>query len=267
MKRSVRGAVPFVLFRGLCDIRRKAGCMEIARGSLETCSRETDTVVAIDVLRAFSTAAYAFAAGVDSIALVATVEEAFALRDRLPGVLLMGEVGGLPIEGFDFGNSPAPFERLDLTGRRMVQRTSAGTQGIVRSRHARHLLAASFCCAGATVEYLHRLNPEKVTLVPTGRGENGGQGDEDVACADYLEALLKGERPDGGPHLRRVRESRAGRKFLDPEQPDFPLRDLERCMEIDRFAFALLVRREAGLLLMRNEPMTGEERPIAGSAS
>ncbi len=225
--------------------------MEIARGSLETCSREMDTVVAIDVLRAFSTAAYALAAGVDSIALVATVEEAFALRDRLPGALIMGEVGGLPIEGFDFGNSPAPFETLDLSGKRMVQRTSAGTQGIVRSRNARHLLAASFCCAGATTEHLRRLNPERVTLVPTGRGDNNGQGDEDVACADYLEALLRGEGSDGEPYVRRVRESRAGRKFLDPEQPDFPLRDLERCMEIDRFPFALVVHREEGLLLMR----------------
>ena len=88
-------------------------------------------MVAIDVLRAFSTAAYALAAGVDSIVLVSTIEEAFALKDRLPGVLLMGEVGGLPIEGFDFDNPPAPFETLNLLGRRMVQRTSAGTQGIV----------------------------------------------------------------------------------------------------------------------------------------
>ena len=225
--------------------------MEIVRGSIETCSLETDTVVAIDVLRAFSAAAYALAAGADSIALVATVEEAFAMKDRLPGVLLMGEVEGLPIEGFDFGNSPAPFETLDLCGRRLVQRTSAGTQGIVRSGRARHLLGASFCCAGATAEYLRRLNPERIALVPTGRGDNDGQGDEDVACADYLAALLKGEQPIAGPYLRRVRESRAGRKFLDPAQPDFPLRDLERCMEIDRFPFALVVHREEGLLLMR----------------
>jgi 2-phosphosulfolactate phosphatase len=211
--------------------------MEIVRGSFETCPLETDTVVAIDVLRAFSTAAYALAAGVESIALVATVEEAFALKDRLPGVLLMGEVGGLPIEGFDFGNSPAPFETLDLRGRRMVQRTSAGTQGIVGSRRARHLLGASFCCAGATVEYLRRLGPERVALVPTGRGDNAGQGDEDVACADYLAALLKGKRPDPKAYLRRVRESRAGLEFLDQGQPDFPLRDLERSTEIDRFPF------------------------------
>ena len=46
-------------------------------------------VVVIDVMRAFTTAAYAFGAGVVEIDLVATVEEALAL----PG-FRMGEVGG-----------------------------------------------------------------------------------------------------------------------------------------------------------------------------
>ncbi len=225
--------------------------MEYKRGSLETCSTVTDTVVAIDVLRAFSTDAYALGAGVDSIALVGTVEEALELKGRLPGILLMGEVDGLPIEGFDFGNSPAPFETADFTGRRIVQRTTAGTQGIVRSRRASHLLAASFCCANATVAHLRKLGPEKVTFVPTGRGDNAGQGDEDVACADYLEALLRGERPDAEPYLRRVRESRHGRRFLDPGQPDFPERDLELRVRVDRFDFAMVVHREGDLLLLK----------------
>jgi 2-phosphosulfolactate phosphatase len=44
-----------------------------------------------------------------------------------------GEVNGLPPEGFDFGNSPTQVMKLDLRGRALVQRTSAGTQGIVRS--------------------------------------------------------------------------------------------------------------------------------------
>ena len=45
-------------------------------------------VVVIDVMRAFTTAAYAFGAGVVEIDLVTTVEEALAL----PG-FRMGEVG------------------------------------------------------------------------------------------------------------------------------------------------------------------------------
>ena len=44
-------------------------------------------VVVIDVLRAFTTAAFAFAAGAREIVLVSTVDEALALRERLAGAL------------------------------------------------------------------------------------------------------------------------------------------------------------------------------------
>ena len=42
----------------------------------------TVVVVVIDVMRAFTTAAYAFEAGIDKIELVATVEEAMATLGR-----------------------------------------------------------------------------------------------------------------------------------------------------------------------------------------
>ncbi len=51
-------------------------------------------VVVVDVIRAFTTAACAFAAGADAIYLVATVEEALAFKHRTPGALAVGEVGG-----------------------------------------------------------------------------------------------------------------------------------------------------------------------------
>jgi 2-phosphosulfolactate phosphatase len=43
----------------------------------------TGVVVVIDVMRAFTTAAYAFAAGIREIELVATVEEALATPQSL----------------------------------------------------------------------------------------------------------------------------------------------------------------------------------------
>ncbi len=224
--------------------------MILKRCAPEACGEATDAVVVIDVLRAFSTAAYALAAGAEVIATVGTVEEAMALRRRWPDALLMGEIGGLPIEGFDFGNSPVPFEALDLTGRRMIQRTTRGTQGIIRCHRAKHLLASGFCCASATARHLERLGPEAITFVPTGLGELENQGDEDVACADYLEALLRGEKPDFEPYAQRVRRSRAGQKFVDPRQQDFPLEDLEYCLKLDRFDFAMVAHREGDLWLL-----------------
>ena len=56
--------------------------MMIQRATLETCGEATGTVVVIDVLRAFTTAAYAFATGAADITLVGEIEEAFTLRDQ-----------------------------------------------------------------------------------------------------------------------------------------------------------------------------------------
>ena len=222
----------------------------IERATNDTCGTATGTVVVIDVIRAFTTAAYAFTAGAYEIVLVGTVEEALALRERFPGALVMGEVGGLPVAGFDMDNSPAALAGRDLTGLRLIQRTSAGTQGVVRSLGAECLLAGSFACASATARYIQRQAPAAVTFVVTGVFP-GRDGDEDVACADYLAALLRGETPDLAPFIRRVRESTSGRIFADPAQPDFPAADLDYCTAVDRFDFAMVVERRDGLLVMR----------------
>jgi len=214
---------------------------------LETCHEATGVVLVIDVLRAFSTAAYAFSRGAKEILLVSTVEEALALRSQVPNSKVMGEVGGLPPDGFDFGNSPAQIREQDLTGLTLIQRTGAGTQGAVRSKKADLLVAASFVVAGPTVSYVSRLEPMEVTFVITGILNN----DEDLACAEYLEALLKGQRPDTKRFVQRVYDSRDALQHLDPAQPAFPLSDLDYCTRIDEFDFILPISREDGKLIMR----------------
>jgi len=207
-------------------------------------------VVVIDVLRAFTTAAYAFDAGADDITLVSTVEQALALREIMPDALLMGEVDGLPIPGFDLSNSPAELADKHLEGRHLIQRTTSGTQGVVRSILAEPLLTTSMVCAGATANLIQELSPESLTFVITGR-RPGGWGDEDAACADYIEALLSGHQPDPESILERVRQSPPGKLFSDPAQIEFNPADLEYCLQLDRFDFTMLVRQEDGLFIMR----------------
>jgi len=101
------------------------------------------TVVAIDVVRAFTTAAYAFDAGAVEIWLVAGVQEAIDLAATMPGALIMGEDHGARPDGFDFSNSPVAVSRADLHGRSIVQRTSAGTAGVVAAVDAERLFASS----------------------------------------------------------------------------------------------------------------------------
>ncbi|MGH7152500.1 MAG: 2-phosphosulfolactate phosphatase, partial [Acetobacteraceae bacterium] len=100
--------------------------MEIRIGSLlDGAKQAVGAVAIIDVFRAFTTAAVAFANGASSITMVASVEEALSLRDRGLVRVCMGEVGGRAPPGFDFGNSPFEVSAADLRGKAIAQRTSA----------------------------------------------------------------------------------------------------------------------------------------------
>lgn len=218
--------------------------------NLETCDAATGVVVVIDVIRAFTNAAFAFSRGAKEIYPVSTVDEALQFKAETPNSLACGEVGGLPPEGFDFGNSPTQTRLLDLSGKTIIQRTGAGTQGIARSVNATTMLAASLVVTNATVTYLRKLAPDTVTFVITGQTESE-RGDEDLACAEYFEALLKDQQPQPAPFIERVIGSRDARMHLDPKFPEFPITDIEYCTTIDMFNFAMLVTKANGRHVMR----------------
>jgi 2-phosphosulfolactate phosphatase len=219
--------------------------------TLEDCHTARGAVVVIDVLRAFSTAAYAFSQGVEQIYPVGEPHEALALREQIPNSLAVGEMNGIPFPGFDMGNSPKQVLEADnLRGRTLIQRTSAGTQGLIRCTGADTLLAASFVVAGATAEYLRNISADEITFVSTGMNNNG-RGDEDLACAEYLHRLLLDETPDPSPYLERVRSSREASIFLRADLPQFPPEDLDHSTALNQFNFAMPVVRKNGRLVMR----------------
>ncbi len=225
--------------------------LTVRYATLEDCHTARGAVVVIDVLRAFSTAAYAFGQGVTQIYPVGEPPEALALREKIPNALAVGEMNGIPFPGFDMGNSPKQMlEADDLRGRILVQRTSAGTHGLIRSVQAETLLAASFVVAGATAAYLKKIAVQEITFVSTGLNNNG-RGDEDLACAEYLHRLLLDESPNPAPYLERVRASREAALFLGADLPQFPPEDVDYSTALDRFDFAMPVVRENGQLVMR----------------
>jgi len=139
---------------------------------LDGAERATGMVAVIDGFRAFTTAAVALANGASSIVMVRTVEEALALHEAGIGQICMGEVRGRAPDGFDFGNSPFEISGVDFGGKTIIQRTSAGTQGIVAAAtKADRLYAASLVTAEATVGALLSGSPDQVSLVAM--GENG----------------------------------------------------------------------------------------------
>jgi len=199
-------------------------------------------VVVIDVLRAFTTAAYAFSKGAKTIYCVAEVEKALELKSRIPGSLTMGEVNGFGIPEFDFNNSPAVLMKQDIKGKILIQRTTAGTQGLIRSSHAKTLVAASLVTAKTTAEFIRLLSPEEVFFVETGITSDG-RGDEDTACADYIEGILTDNPIPEEQIIERVRNSVNGRRFIQNASPDLPAEDLEFVCDINRFHWIIQAER------------------------
>jgi 2-phosphosulfolactate phosphatase len=220
--------------------------MKFKRYTLEDCHQATGIVLIIDVLRAFSTAAYAFSRSAKEIRLVSGIQEALDLKAQIPGSKAIGEVGGLPPEGFDFGNSPTRILEHDLTGITLIQRTGAGTQGAVRAVKADVMLATSFVVAGATVEYVLKSQPDEISFVITG----GLGNDEDVACADYLEKKFTGQSTHDDVFIKRVYASRDAFQHME-EHPQFPYSDLDYCSRINYFDFAMSIERTDGFLIMQ----------------
>lgn len=215
--------------------------------SLETCHTATGLIIVIDVLRAFSNAAYAFSRGAKEIILVSSVEEALELKAEIPDSKAMGEVGGLPPTGFEFGNSPTQIIEEDLTGLTLIQRTGAGTQGAVRCVNADVMLAVSFVVAGGTVKHILKIAPPEITFVITGGFDN----DEDVSCAEYLEAKFKGLQVDDQLFIQRVYNSRDAIMHHDITMPEFPKSDLDYCTRINAFDFAMPITRKNNRLTMQ----------------
>lgn len=219
--------------------------MEISIYRRSECNKAQGLCVIIDVLRAFTTAAFAFAAGAKEIVLVSSIEEALKLYQEDKALILMGEQGGMPIKGFHYGNSPAEIQKAILTGRTLVQRTSAGTQGVVSCGHASKMLIASFVVAEATLQHIIAASPSHVSFIVTGEHN----GDEDLALAEYLRERLLQNTPSVSSFLDRVKTSPEGQVFVDPAITEFPVQDLDLALQVDRFPFAMEVKKRNGQLV------------------
>jgi 2-phosphosulfolactate phosphatase len=201
--------------------------------------------VIIDVFRACTTLACAFAGGAKRVLPVAGVEEARELHARLPGALLAGERHARPLSGFDAGNSPTELAALDLRNRTLVHTTHAGTQGLVHARGAAEVLTGAFVNIRAVAAYVGARRPERVSLVRMGH-EARERCAEDDLCAHCLVELLEGRDPPLTRVRPLLRDVPAARKFFDPACDFAPERDFDVCTDVDRFRFVLRLRREDG---------------------
>ncbi|WP_428483801.1 2-phosphosulfolactate phosphatase [Rhodopila sp.] len=217
----------------------------VVRSLLEGARLAVGAVAIIDVFRAFTTAAVVLANGASKIVMVTTSEEALTLRGKGVGHVCMGEVRGFMPAGFDFGNSPFEVSRIDFGGKTIIQRTSAGTQGVVAAAGAEWLYAAALVTARATAQALASAGVGKISLVAM--GDNGiKRTDEDELCALHLRNLLEG-RPGQVEAVRQLIWAGGEiARFNDPARLHLHPEDVDIALDVDRYAFAVRVRTEDG---------------------
>jgi 2-phosphosulfolactate phosphatase len=230
--------------------------LRIIRKSLLSGAREAEGLaVVIDVLRAFTSAAFMVHLGAQEIILLAEPEAVLELK-RSEGCLAVGEVDGRMVPGFDLGNSPSAILEAGaarFVGQVVAQRTSAGVTGAVAvAVGAEEIILGSYVTAAAIARHIQGQTQalESVTLVAMGSGGEERTPDDEL-CADYLEHLLTGRPYDHAHALREIVTHECTQKFLRADQVHYPAEDPIYCLQRDLFDFVLVARLDQGRLVAR----------------
>lgn len=205
-----------------------------------------DFTVVVDVLRAFTTAHVAFQRGAPRVYLIRSLQEAQRIRERTPGVITAAESNGHKLAGADFGNSPFFLANTPSLQSGLALMTTNGVEAVLNAAQSSHgpILAASFANARATARWIldHSLERDPgVNLICS-----SASADEDLACAEYIRAILVGNSNPMPHEVRdRIRASKAAQKFNGlRERHSFPTEDLDACSREETPGFAMIFERE-----------------------
>jgi 2-phosphosulfolactate phosphatase len=178
-------------------------------------SLQRSVAVVIDVLRATSVATYAAANGAAAVIPIPNLDEARQRKISFGDeAVLGGERGGLPIEGFDFGNSPQHYTEQRSKGKTLLLSTTNGAVAVQAAKQngAARVYLASFLNAQAVVETLR--GESDIAIICS--GTNGKATEEDTLLADYLIARLNNDQGAAGlveNLLEKLRNSTGGRNL------------------------------------------------------
>lgn len=147
------------------------------------------TAIVVDALRASATAAMLCDAGATSILAVREVEEARLAKESMPDALLYGERGGLPPEGFHYGNSPQ--EARQARGRAVIFTTTTGAGRLLSAWGAGAVLMGTTVNASATARVAAGFGKD-VVLIPAGLTSDPDFDAQEDRCAAVAIAMKAG---------------------------------------------------------------------------
>lgn len=211
---------------------------------------ENKIAVVVDILRATSSMITAFAYDVASVTPVPTLADCRMLKEQ--GFITAGERGGQKVEGFDLGNSPFEFMDHQLNGKNLAFTTTNGSQAILSVVNAKTVMLGSFLNLTATADFLRKQNESVLILCA---GWKGKFNIEDTLYAGALAGLLEEEFTfEDDASLAAV----SLYKYASADLPEYLKRgshaqrlagfnnhrDLEFCIQMDKFNFNAIYREE-----------------------
>jgi 2-phosphosulfolactate phosphatase len=237
-------------------------------GDLTTVESDPDDVyIVIDVVRATTTLAVLFDSHISRVYAANTLEQAQNAAKRYPSRLFAGERHARPLPGFDYGNSPAQFSELDLSGRELILTTTNGTRAFHACPFQSTRLAGCFYNAHAVTSHALAVAQERNSnVIIVCAAESNYFALDDATCAGYLALELQRQHPTitvsddvyagialyntyAPPKLTDYANSARSIREADME------RDLDFCMKIDgskAIPMVVGVEVETGLLVIEN---------------
>ena len=122
-------------------------------------------VVVIDILRATSVISTAFHYGIKEVIVVSSLQEASKYLG-MKGYIVGAERNAMPLENFDYGNSPFQYMNKAIKGQKLVLTTTNGTKAInLAKKH--QVITASYLNIDAVHQFICSVQKD-VVLVCSG---------------------------------------------------------------------------------------------------
>jgi 2-phosphosulfolactate phosphatase len=148
--------------------------------------RAGEVIVAIDVIRASTTAITAAAIG-KPLFPAGSIEAAVRLAADLDRPILAGELGGVQPYGFDLQNSPTQIAALDESSRPIILLSTSGTRLMAEASEVALTFVACLRNVSAVAGHLAELSRDVRILGADSRGEFR---EEDQLCAARIARAL-----------------------------------------------------------------------------
>ncbi len=191
----------------------------------------TDSVsIVVDILRASTTIITALSNGARAVIPCKSIDEANTMALNFSGTLRGGERQGLPIPGFEYGNSPADYLERPLSQQSVAFTTTNGTGALLRCKEANRIFVGAFLNLSHLA--LHLRSFERPLHIVCAGTDGKGTG-EDILFAGALtrrildnvrssptlnratvEALRSFDEDKNTPLVQRLQQTEGGRNLI-----------------------------------------------------